>query len=890
MDMAKRRKLIYWILSACLVLTYLLFRGSDWHSSLELHTFMEGIATLLAMVVGIMALIRYWARADNMFLLLGAGFLGTAVLDGFHTIITSAYFQPWMPSDSQSLISWSWMASRQFLSILVLMSFLAYRREQTIGVDGHLNETVVYLSVGTFSLACLLFFITVPLPRAYYPEFLIHRPAEFGPAIFFIAALIGYLKMGMWKRDAFNHWLILFLIVGVASQTLLTPMSNILFDLEFDTAHLAKIISYLLVLIGLMINMFVIFVRERQVGERNSAIVDHIFDGIITIDSRGTVRSVNAAVSNIFGYKDYEILGQNISMLAASPHREVHDSYLHNYLTTGTPKIIGTGREVEGMRQDGDIFPMELQVTELWAADRLMFLGVIRDISERHAADRMKTEFISTVSHELRTPLTAIRGSLGMIGSGALLKPEQSQRMIELATKNTDRLIDLVNDLLDLEKMQLGKMEFEFEKSDLNNMLDRAVEMNQPYATEKGAQLEITDAVEEAYVSADSQRLDQVMANLISNAAKFSPEGAKVELALSRQNRGFRVSVRDHGAGIPLEFQERIYDKFTQADSSDTRKQGGTGLGLNITKMIVEQHGGEIGFVSEQGKGTTFYFEIDEIQSSAEIEIKKDQPEIPGAAPRQRILILEDDIDASRKLSELLQKEGYLTDIARSAEEAKISIKQNHYDAMTVDIMLPDGDGIALIHELRGQEETQYLATIVVSVRPDNRNKDVNTAALGIVDWLQKPVDQERLLRAVDIAVMRPQRKATQGKKRILYVEDDIDLIGILSSALSDSIEIVSATTLAAARKMISEQSFDLLVLDVGLPDGSGLDLLSTLHQEQGAPIPVIVYSASELDRSVRDQVEAALVKSRSSNDDLINTITALLPVPLVEQNKEESE
>jgi len=883
MKTARRRRIIYWLLALGLVLTYALLRGAEWISSAELHTAMESIATLLAAVVGAMALVRYWSRNDNMFLLIGIGFCGTAFFDGLHGIVTSTHILPQMPSNSTSVTSFSWLASRLFLAIMMFLSFFAYRREEHIAESGKSDPKVIYLLAMAFSLLSFLLLTLANLPLAYYPEFLIHRPQELLPALFFGMALFGYLKLGVWKHDAFNHWLVLFLIVSVVSQALVMPMSMDVHDLEFDLAHLAKNVSYVLIFIGLLINMYVTFVREKHAGERNQAIVDHIFDGIITIDSRGTIRSINHAVSNIFGYEEFEVVGRNISMLAASPHQEAHGNYLLEYLKTGTSNVIGHGREVEGVRQNGEVFPMELQITELWTAGSRMFVGVARDVSERNAADRMKTEFISTVSHELRTPLTAIRGSLGMIASGVITKPEQSERMLGLATKNTDRLIDLVNDLLDLEKMQMGKMEFHFQSLSLKVLLANAVEVNEPYATEKGVRLTLDDSLpDEAYIFADEQRLQQVLANLLSNAAKFSPENGVVKISAARKESGFRVSVIDHGSGIPVEFRNSIFDKFTQADSSDTRQQGGTGLGLNISKMIVEQHGGEIGFDSTPGEGATFYFDIAEYLerklSDGEVEEVAARDDNTG---RQRILILEDDAETARLISTELQQEGYLTDIARSAEEARSCFEHSHYDAMTVDIMLPDGNGVALVRELRDQEATRDLATIVVSIDADVRNDDLSTSALGIVDWLQKPLDQGRLARSVTNAVLNRQSSTAEGINRILYVEDELDLVGILTSSFGDSVEIVSATTLAEAKTLLDEQSFQLVILDVGLPDGSGLELLPLLKQRPGSSLPVIIYSAAYADKEIRDQVEAALVKSRSTNEDLIDTIRTLMPLPI---------
>ena len=240
--------------------------------------------------------------------------------------------------------------------------------------------------------------------------------------------------------------------------------------------------------------------------------------------------------------------------------------------------------------------------------DCLLVVG--QDITESKEIDRMKNAFISTVSHELRTPLTAIRGSLGMVESGALKDPEKVTQMIRLAASNTERLIILVNDLLDMEKLQSGQMELKMEKSSLTEIVNDSIKTNKPFADEQKVNFKLTETVPDAFVKGDSNRLAQVLANLLSNAAKFSPEGGTVEISLTRREGNYRVTVSDRGPGVPDEFRDQIFDRFTQADATDTRQKGGTGLGLSITKAIVEKHGGAIGFDTEMGVGTMFFFTL----------------------------------------------------------------------------------------------------------------------------------------------------------------------------------------------------------------------------------------------------------------------------------------
>ncbi|MDD4928356.1 MAG: CHASE domain-containing protein [Gallionella sp.] len=357
-------------------------------------------------------------------------------------------------------------------------------------------------------------------------------------------------------------------------------------------------------------------IRKNEQKLRDSeaslaAILDNVLDGIITINELGIVESFNKSAENIFGYAAVDVIGNNISMLMPEPYHTEHDGYLHNYLSTGIRKIIGIGRQVEGLRRDGSTFPLELSVSRMQLGSRLLFTGVVRDVTERVRIERMKSEFISTVSHELRTPLTSIRGSLGLLAGGVAGElSEQARMLIDIAHKNSERLILLVNDILDMEKIEAGKMDFNPAPVALMPMLVQAIEGNRAYGEQLKVNYELAGVVPDLHVHVDANRLQQVLANLLSNAAKFSPPGDKVLVSATSDGCRVRVAVTDHGSGIEEAFRSQIFQKFAQADASDTRKKGGTGLGLSITRAIVEQMGGSIGFDSHPEVYTTFWVEF----------------------------------------------------------------------------------------------------------------------------------------------------------------------------------------------------------------------------------------------------------------------------------------
>jgi PAS domain S-box-containing protein len=246
-------------------------------------------------------------------------------------------------------------------------------------------------------------------------------------------------------------------------------------------------------------------------------------------------------------------------------------------------------------------------------------IGISRDITTRKKVENLKNDFIATVSHELRTPLTAIMGSLGLMTSGAAGSlPAPAHQMAEVAYRNSERLLGLINDILDFEKIEAGKMSFDFRPQDLRAIIEDTLSVTQPLSRQGNISLifEPEPFSEPSLVMADKNRLAQVLTNLLSNAIKFSPPGGEVRVRLTATPTGFKVTVSDQGPGIPAEFRDQIFNKFAQADSSSTRRLGGTGLGLSIAKAIIDNHSGEIGFTSKPGQGSAFFFELPSYESA----------------------------------------------------------------------------------------------------------------------------------------------------------------------------------------------------------------------------------------------------------------------------------
>lgn len=606
---------------------------------------------------------------------------------------------------------------------------------------------------------------------------------------------------------------------------------------------------------------------HRDDETRMAAILNNVLDGIITINERGDIETFNKAATQIFGYSEAEVAGKNVKMLMPEPYHGEHDGYLHNYVTTGHKKIIGIGRQVVGQRKDGTTFPMDLAVSEMELGDKRMFTGIVRDITERVKVERMKSEFISTVSHELRTPLTSIRGSLALLVGGVVGDlPVKAKPLIDIAHKNSERLILLVNDILDMEKIEAGKMEFQLQPVKLMPLLSQALEGNRAYAEQYKVHYELENELPEVVVQVDANRLMQVFANLLSNAAKFSPAGGKVSVAVARVGQRVRVAVKDNGAGIPDEFKERIFQKFAQADSSDTRKKGGTGLGLSITKAIVEQMGGRIGFESQPNVLTEFYVEFPEW-----LERHPETAQVHPAS-EHRVLVCEDSRDTASVLRETLESAGYTVDVAYDAHQAKQLLAKGHYVAMTLDLGLPMQDGLSLIRELRQLDAGAKLPVLVISATANEGRRTVSGEGLGIVDWLLKPFDAEHLLSVLKRVV------PASGLKRVLHIEDDGDVFNVVHGVLQEVAETIQAGSLSDARKRLAQKPVDLVILDLNLAGESGKVLIPGL-KAMVPKVPILVFSAYDVSHEEAKEVDAVLLKSRSDNAQLLATVKRLIGI-----------
>jgi PAS domain S-box-containing protein len=353
----------------------------------------------------------------------------------------------------------------------------------------------------------------------------------------------------------------------------------------------------------------------RNSREILSGILDSAEEAIISVDNNQIIQLYNQGAEKIFGYPPDEVLGKPLDLLLPPSSRQQHRQHVQDFARSpavSRPMGERSGRIV-GRRKNGEVFPAEASISKLELSDRTIFTAILKDISDRLAIDRMKNEFVSVVSHELRTPLTSVHGSLKLLATGRLGElSERGQQLIEIAVNNTERLTRLINDVLDLERIESGKVVMTRQLCDATDLATQAAAAMQAMAQEHGIALSLT--LVPASISADPDHILQTLTNLLSNAIKFSAAGSTVSLSVAHRGSEVLFQVQDRGRGIPADKLSSIFERFHQVDASDSRQKGGTGLGLAISREIVERHGGRIWAESTPGEGSTFSFTLPNAQ------------------------------------------------------------------------------------------------------------------------------------------------------------------------------------------------------------------------------------------------------------------------------------
>ncbi|OBP14667.1 hypothetical protein A5320_13085 [Rheinheimera sp. SA_1] len=576
--------------------------------------------------------------------------------------------------------------------------------------------------------------------------------------------------------------------------------------------------------------------------------------------SDGVYLDANPAMTELTGYTFDELKQLSYFDLTPQIYEQQEKEQLRQLNETGR---YGPFRK-QYRHKNGELIDIELRgVKFISPSGEPMIWSIITDRRENMKLERLKTDFISTVSHELRTPLTSVNGSLDLLLSGAAGElPPKAQKLLGIAVKNNKRLIALVNDLLDMEKLSQGKLAFKPEFVSSQALMQNAIENNFPFAELYKVSLRL-GKIQDVRLYIDADRIQQVLANLISNAAKFSPADSDVLIHSQLKPHVIRIAVTDQGRGLTAEQISKLFERFSQLDNSSNKEQPGSGLGLAISREIMVQSGGQIGVESEPGVGSTFWIELP----------LAEKPVLP--VQKKRILVVEDDADTAFTLKELLQASGYDADVAHEVKQAWLLLQQRQYDLVTLDLNLNGESGGEFFLKLRDTADFSKLPVLVVSAFIEQGKLLLNAIA-HTVDWLEKPVNTDLLSTKIEYLLSQSGTRLTSA--RILHVEDDDDIVSIMQMQLECKFHYHHAGNLAEARAKLRSNRYDLVLLDIGLPDGNGWQLIPDL-QLYHAKVPVIVFSAQDVSVNQKNQATAVFGKTKVEPSALVEQISQILGV-----------
>ena len=560
----------------------------------------------------------------------------------------------------------------------------------------------------------------------------------------------------------------------------------------------------------------------------------------------GSVRLRNRAATDVFGIEPQgPELRRNywsrFKRIAKDGAAIPQDSWISARALRGET---ARNEELEIHHPDGRVFPILASGAPLRNELGHIAGAVVafQDISRLREVDRMKDEFVSIVSHELRTPLTSIRGSVQLVlDDPGSVSDEEHRHLLQIALNNCERLVRIINDILDVSKIESGNLALRKKAANVTDLVRQAVDVVANPARNAGVTLEVNMPATIRPVMVDVDRIVQALVNLLSNAVKFAPVNSTVSVTVTGSEHMVTIAVADHGEGIAPENLNRLFRKFQQVDSSSSRRKGGTGLGLAITKALVEQHGGRIFVDSELHKGTRFSFTLPTATAEEAASIAPVAANDDGSARLavRRVLIVDDDDDFRALMRRQLTHAGYVVLDARDAESAFQIARAALPDVITVDLLMPGINGRAFIDKLRGEDGLAHIPIVVVSGAAGAKDGEGLPDDVSVV---AKGEGQDRLLREVGLA-LAGRRGAT-----IVIAEDDADLRGILTTSLTrNGHRVIAARDGAEALAAIEREHVDLLVLDLIMPNIDGFAVLARLKELNKADaLPVVVVSGTD--------------------------------------------
>ncbi|MEO5332129.1 MAG: PAS domain S-box protein [Magnetococcus sp. YQC-5] len=645
-----------------------------------------------------------------------------------------------------------------------------------------------------------------------------------------------------------------------------------------------------------------------------TAIVQTAVNAVITIDKHGIMKSFNPSAEKMFGWTKEDAIGQNVSILMESKFAVLHDGYLERFLTTRQPHIIGLGREVTAMRKDGSTFPAYLAVghTEL-ADDRHIFVGFLSDITpqkrneaelkqakeDAEAGARAKASFIANMSHEIRTPMNAIIGFAEVVLQDASLAPDTRQHVTTIL-RSAKALLGIINDILDVSKLESGKFVLESTCFHLPNAMTDALRTLEHRAVEKNLNVYfVRDPAVPIRLMGDPAKLRQVILNLLGNAIKFTRQG-EITLAVKpgKQAGMLHFSVSDSGIGMTQAQMEKVFEAFSQADVSTTRRFGGTGLGTTISKQLVEMMGGTIWVESEVGKGSVFHFTVMLAEGPLTGSCLYEDGEVIEegyVSPRLFRILLAEDLEANAALALLrLKQQGHTVDWAKNGLEAVNAYRQGGYDLILMDVMMPELDGLGATQEIRKLENGLGVRVPILALTASVMHEErVSCLAAGMDGVEAKPIDFNQLFATMEQFVPPQQGRPNTNRSVKMTENATMDLSPL--DGITDHVRALK-TWKVASIYVKALRSF----ADTRANDAQAIQRLLMEHPDDGEPARAVVHAlkgvagnlamdsvaalATQIDADLKSgQMSAAQSRLVALNHALQATTQAIAKLPLLE-------
>lgn len=609
--------------------------------------------------------------------------------------------------------------------------------------------------------------------------------------------------------------------------------------------------------------------QQQEESSKREAILASIADGVVFNDRYARIVLVNRAAELILETQAKDLIGRDLKDLidrftagARDDILRAMNAILSDPTVEITPEAAQTVLQIGKSTISAHLAPVITEHGE--------FLGIVtifRDITREVEADRAKSEFVSTVSHELRTPMTAIKGYTDLIFGGTVGQVNDDQkRFLGIIKSNTDRLTALINDLLDISRIETGRVRFEPESIQLGSIVKNVIDALAPNAEQKEHALTFRVEAGLPEIMADPDRLNQVFTNLVGNAINYTPDGGKIAVDVYCVEGAIRADIEDNGIGITQDDLGKIFERFYRADHPLVQESRGTGLGLPIVKMFVQMHGGRVWAESEMGHGSRFTVLLPVPTAQHEEGLQLIAPETAARLRKRRALVADDDPDIAELVKLQLQEAGYhVTVVGRGVKVLEMA-RRHSPDLILLDILLPDMDGRAVLEALKSDPATADIPVVMLTVVMD----DGTAFDLGAAGYLTKPIDRDELLNAVQTALSR--------RGRILVVEDDVDTIEMLRIALRRvgyNVDIAANgyEALSLARRWRPQA----IVLDLRLPGMDGYEALTHLKRSlvtQSIPIIVISAHVADPDKEII-QLKAMGVRSFLPKPFSVNRLVA---------------